>query len=218
MDASCPSDARFIDMTPYINDILQSHNEKRNSVAGGEVPNHSPAVRMGTVQWDDELAYVAGLNVKTCQYGHDTCRNTDAFSWSGQNLAKNWWYGGVEDIQGLLLEQLDMWYDEYHNSDMSNINSVPENDFGKVTGHFTAMIHELSIRVGCASVRSSETNDGVNWETLTTACNYAHTNVIGAPIYIAGPTASECQTGTNPQYPNLCSTAENIDANTPLKL
>lgn len=218
MAASCPSDARFIDLAPYISDILQSHNEKRNSVAGGEISKHSPAVRMGTVQWDDELAFVAGLNVKKCEYGHDTCRNTDAFAWSGQNLAKNWWHGGVEDIQTLLLGQMDKWFDEHNNSDMSNINSVRANDNGKVTGHFTAMIHELSIRVGCASVRSSESNNGVMWETLTTACNYAHTNVIGAPIYRAGPTASQCENGTNPQYPNLCSTAENIDANTPLKL
>lgn len=218
MSPSCPSDARFIDLTPYISDILHSHNEKRNRVAGGEIPNHSPAKRIGTVQWDDELAYVAGLNVKTCEYEHDECRNTDAFSWSGQNLAKNWWYGMSGDIKTLLLEQIDMWFDEHNDSDMSVINAIPEDDNGKVTGHFTALVHELSIRVGCASVRSSEFMQGNNWETLTTACNYAHTNVIGAPVYRAGPTASECQTGTNPNYPNLCSTAEAYDVNTPLKL
>lgn len=216
MSEDCAAGSRSVDLSPYINDILQAHNEKRNQVAGGEVPNHDPAVRIGTVQWDDELAYLAGLNVKTCQFEHDVCHNTDAFAWAGQNLAVNSWYGGTEDIQALLLGQIDMWFNEHHDSNMNNINAVPADDHGVVTGHFTALVHELSIRVGCASVRTSEVQDGITWQTLLTACNYSHTNVIGRPIYRSGPTASECTTGTNPDYPNLCSVAENYDVNTPL--
>lgn len=40
------------------------------------------------------------------------------------------------------------------------------------------------------------------------ACNYAVGNIDGYPIYSDGETASDCQTGTNPDYPGLCSIDE----------
>lgn len=41
----------------------------------------------GTLEWDDELAYLAELNAKTCKIEHDLCRNTANFPYAGQNLA-----------------------------------------------------------------------------------------------------------------------------------
>lgn len=31
-------------------------------------------------EWDDELAYLAELNVRSCKYGHDQCRATGSIS------------------------------------------------------------------------------------------------------------------------------------------
>lgn len=217
MAASCPKNAQFLDLSEFKNDIVNSHNEKRNQVAGGKIAKHQSAVRMATIQWDDELAYLAGLNVKTCNYGHDQCRNTDTFGFAGQNIAKKWWYGKNPEIKTLLLEQINNWFGEFKDSDMSKINKVARSSSGPATGHFTVMVAELSIRVGCAAVRSSEFKNGYNMETLTTACNYAHTNVIDHRIYRAGAAASQCKTGKNPQYPFLCSVKESYDPNTPLK-
>ncbi|KAL5290423.1 Ag5r.2 family protein [Megaselia abdita] len=217
MSSSCPSGAQFIDLASMKNDIVNSHNEKRNQVAGGKIAKHSPAVRMATIQWDDELAKMAGLNVKTCNYGHDQCRNTNAFKFSGQNLAKNWWYGSSPNVKDLVLQQIDSWFAENKDSDMTKINSVGSTG-GPVTGHFTVMVAELSVKVGCATVRSSEydAKQKLTWQTLTTACNYAHTNVLKHKIYRSGAAASQCTTGKNPQYPFLCSVKESYDPNTPL--
>lgn len=193
------------------NKIVDSHNDKRNQVAAGKIAKHSPAVRMATIQWDDELAHLAGLNVKTCNYGHDQCRNTNTFKMSGQNLAKNWWSGSNPVIEDMVLEQIDSWFGENKDSDMTKINKVGSTG-GPVTGHFTVMVAELNVRVGCAAVKSSEDD----WETLTTACNYATTNVVGRPIYRSGPAASKCTSGKNPKYSSLCSVNESYDPNTPL--
>lgn len=40
------------------------------------------------------------------------------------------------------------------------------------------------------------------------ACNYAVAPMLGSPIYVDGPTASECKMGKNPNYPGLCSVNE----------
>lgn len=218
MASSCPAGSKFLSLEQLKGQVVKAHNEKRNKVAGGEIPKHSSAVRMATIQWDDDLSYLAGLNVKTCKYGHDQCRNTNTYKFSGQNLAKNWWYGSNPNISVLIGEQIQAWFDEYKVSDMTKINSVSSSSSsGPVTGHFTAMVHELAIRVGCAAVRSSEMREGRKWETLTTACNYAHTNVIGYKIYRSGTAASQCTSGKNKIFGNLCSVREVYDFNSPLK-
>ncbi|XP_017474138.1 PREDICTED: venom allergen 5-like, partial [Rhagoletis zephyria] len=54
--------------------IVSAHNTKRNTVAGGSTALE-PACRMATMTWDDELAFLAELNVKQCQMRHDACHN-----------------------------------------------------------------------------------------------------------------------------------------------
>uniref|UniRef100_T1GBK0 SCP domain-containing protein n=1 Tax=Megaselia scalaris TaxID=36166 RepID=T1GBK0_MEGSC len=122
LSSSCPANSQFFNMQVLKNQIVRAHNEKRNRVAGGFIPKHSPAFRMATIQWDDELAYLAGLNVKSCKYGHDQCRNTDTFEYSGQNLAKTWWKGMNQNISMLIQDNIEGWFDEYKKSDMSKIN------------------------------------------------------------------------------------------------
>lgn len=73
------------------------------------------------------------------------------------------------------------------------------------------MVNERSDRVGCAIARYTDAM-GVSGTLL--ACNYAVTNVQNNPIYRAGPPASECLRGRNPNYTNLCSTDEVYSYNT----
>lgn len=56
--------------------ILDAHNKNRNDLANGNTPNYEPAVRMGTLRWNDQLADWAALNARTCIFGHDQCRTT----------------------------------------------------------------------------------------------------------------------------------------------
>lgn len=59
-------------------------------------------------------------------------------------------------------------------------------------------------KVGCSISKYTEKNRRYS----LMACNYAVTNMDSMPIYEDGPTASGCQTGTNPNFPGLCSVNE----------
>lgn len=62
--------------------------------------------------------------------------------------------------------------------------------------------------VGCAMARAIM-ND--NYVTLFT-CNYSAGIILGDPIYKASKkSASNCETGTNDDYPSLCSEDEIYD-------
>lgn len=51
-------------------------------------------------------------------------------------------------------------------------------------------------------------NGGQVSDTAMLTCDYSLGNVPHAKVYVAGPAASGCKTGTNPQYPGLCTENE----------
>lgn len=78
-------------------------------------------------------------------------------------------------------------------------------------GHFTILAQELNVAVGCAA-SNFKTNDG--YDTYLVACNYATTNFVTLPVYrVCSKAASECKSGTNPDYPALCSLNEKVKYN-----
>lgn len=84
--------------------------------------------------------------------------------------------------------------------------------FNSAIGHFTVMMADRNIRVGCAG--ATYTNDGERYLSYLVACNYATTNMINFPIYEScSRAAASCTTGTNPKYPNLCSASEQYAVN-----
>ena len=68
------------------------------------------------------------------------------------------------------------------------------------------MAQDKANRVGCAAIT-------YNKNERVLACNYARTNMMGQVVYTAGTTASQCASGKNSAYPNLCGLTEVIDAN-----
>lgn len=210
--STCPPDAAIVARTNYFkNLLLNAHNSKRNFIAGGGDVNHKKACRMATMQWDDEMAKLAELNVKQCKMAHDKCRNTDTFKLSAQNVALMGWYDF--DNAKLIDWGVQMWYDEVKYSNMTYIDSHPANYQGPVIGHFTIMMADRNIRVGCAA--SIYKDPSVPYKYYLLACNYATTHIAGFPVYNANCSkiGAGCTTGMNPAYPNLCSTSEVYDVN-----
>lgn len=120
----------MIDLRPYRADILYEHNRRRNFIAAGLLPGYYPAARMATMQWDEELEYLATLNLKTCYLEHDDCNNSFRFRNVGQNLS------GVDrrrypqvDVQDLLRLSFGLWFGEYPLIDSSYIEKF------RVTAH-----------------------------------------------------------------------------------
>lgn len=88
----------MIRMTSYQQKyILMLHNQWRNKIALGNIPGYKSAERMPVMvcfhfdpvniqiksislifsqEWSKELSYLAELNARSCEYGHDDCRAT----------------------------------------------------------------------------------------------------------------------------------------------
>ena len=110
--------------------LLDAHNEKRNLVAGGGAPRHDAACRMATMQWDNELAQIASLNVRQCRMAHDQCRNTDTFKYSGQNLYMLYYFGMATDHARNMRSAVKSWYDEVQYSNKAFTDRYPINYSG----------------------------------------------------------------------------------------
>ncbi|XP_075157843.1 antigen 5 like allergen Cul n 1-like [Haematobia irritans] len=188
--------------------VLHRHNIKRNKIASGRVRNYKPACRMATMRWSKELASLAALNVRQCEMKHDACRNTKYFKFAGQNVARLA-FRRKPNKRHLITKAINMWYNELSNSNMAHINSFPSNTNQKI-GHFTVMVAERNIRVGCAA--STYTDNG--FKQFLFACNYATTNMERRPVYTScRRPAAKCRRGRNRRYRNLCSIKESYKVN-----
>ncbi|XP_055912972.1 antigen 5 like allergen Cul n 1-like [Eupeodes corollae] len=197
----CPQgETKMVPMTNALkNAILHSHNSKRQLIASGGLKGFMSAAKMKCMQWDDELARLAALNIMTCKFGHDVCRNTFKYKQSGQNLAKFWWRGENYPAEEIIPSRVDQWWFEYKKTNMSQMLAYPRYT-PEMIGHFTVMTSDINSKLGCAAIEFP--SDGMN--SLTLACNYAATNLIGMPMYTIGPPASKCLSGTSKEYPCLC--------------
>jgi hypothetical protein len=194
--------------------ILNEHNKLRNKFALGKQPGFKPAKAMATMRWNDELAYLATLNAIKCDFNHDECRATDEYKYAGQNLAIRKKYPSKpETIQGIK-DAINDWYKEFGNATQADLDKVPLTLDGPVVGHFTQIVSDKADSIGCGATRYISPSNGINFNALQLSCDYSRTNLGGQPVYISGSTpASGCKTGTNPQYPGLCSENEKVDAN-----
>ncbi|XP_016995339.1 antigen 5 like allergen Cul n 1 [Drosophila takahashii] len=211
--SSCPSDAALLSLSSAEKAALVDRtNEYRNIIAGGLNANLSAACRMATIKWNDELAYLASLNVKSCAMRHDGCHNTDAFDWSGQNLAWMSYYDPL-NVTHYVQWGVDMWYGEAVYTKQAYIDAYPSNYQGPAIGHFTVLVADRNTEMGCAAATYSVPGQG--YKAFLLACNYAATNVLGIKMYSSCPKApaSKCTTGTNPNYKYLCSANEVYDVN-----
>jgi len=139
---------------------------------------------------------------------HDTCRSIPKYKLAGQNLAYRASSGAFEPTNTLIDKVVKSWFDEVSDAVQADIDKCCKAKSGKVIGHFTQLITDRAVQIGCALARYT---DG-KWKTSLVACNYAFTNIVGYKVYASGKAASGCTTGTNPNYPFLCSTKEPIEA------
>lgn len=114
--------------------------------------------------------------------------------------------GAFEPLDTLIEKNIQGWYDEVNNAAQSDIDKCCTSKSGKTIGHFTQVVTDRAIQVGCAVALYTDKD----WKTSLMACNYALTNMIGQKVYITGTTASGCSSGVNPDFPALCKDIESI--------
>ncbi|KAL7042667.1 hypothetical protein ACKWTF_001240 [Chironomus riparius] len=197
----CNAGARIIEFTDDIKQKwVDAHNKYRNKIASGGSPGFNTAANMATMEWDDTLAEYAILNVFRCKIEHD-CHNTDDMKHAGQNI-----FQGYDEDMGANSEvAVNAWYGEISVSTQSDIDNCC--DYLR-NGHFTQVVRDKANRVGCAGGKFKYQGNDI----VYVVCNYSFGNY-PSKAYISGPPASKCKTGNNPNYPALCSSAEQIDPN-----
>ncbi|XP_034490891.1 antigen 5 like allergen Cul n 1 isoform X2 [Drosophila innubila] len=207
---SCPDNVRYLDVDPDV--VVKAHNDVRQKWASGKGKVRVEACRMATVSWDDELAKLAEYNLQQCQMEHDECHNTYKFKSSGQNLFyKSLKGGNAPEVRDILEEAIADWESEGRFVDAKILAAYPENYNGPVIGHFTMLAQELNVAVGCAA-SNFQTDNGYN--TYLVACNYGRSTIPNTPVYRGCKKAAiECESGTNPDYPALCSLKEKVKFN-----
>uniref|UniRef100_A0A1A9ZJ28 SCP domain-containing protein n=1 Tax=Glossina pallidipes TaxID=7398 RepID=A0A1A9ZJ28_GLOPL len=212
----CPQDRRLLEMTSEVRElIVDYHNRQRSWVAAGKYGMLKTACRMGTMQWDDELALLAEYNVKGCAVKRDKCLKTMRFPSPGQNI------GFSTSIEERPLKEaveviLKKWYREIENVHPGIIDSYNEN-------MHLVMVNDHNVRVGCAASDYTVYHESEYKLCTLLTCNYATSNKNGAPVYDANCTKSAVKCLSDSKiskfggsYSNTARRSRSITARLPL--
>ncbi|KAH8386023.1 hypothetical protein KR200_008221 [Drosophila serrata] len=229
---SCSPDAHMVRITKARRTmILNELNEYRDKVAGGYLLGFSPATQMATLQWDQELASFAELNVKRCTLANDHCRNSEQFRNVAQVVAEGGWVRDpIKEPRGpvsnhpedeVIKATLDQKFAEYKECSMRDILafSPPGNRLlhlwiSRCIAYFTQLVRDSTTHVGCGILRqTSNTTKGDGQWVLNIhqymTCNFNRADEVNAPVYQSGDRpATDCRSGPNPVFINLCSVNE----------
>ncbi|EDV34125.1 uncharacterized protein Dana_GF21134 [Drosophila ananassae] len=202
--SSCPANATIIPLAQKDKDfVIQAHNSLRSKWASGQGRIQRTACKMASMEWDEELAGLAELNVKSCQMKHDSCHNTEEFVQSGQNLFMVGYFGSGDPAttEDVFSEGINEWIDEDAAVTEEDLQKFPEPVEGQEIGHFTVLVNENNVAVGCAMVTFYL--DDI--EYFLVACNYAVTNTLGRRVYSSCPVAGiQCPNGLDDKFTSLC--------------
>lgn len=171
---------RILDTYALRQIILDTHNDIRNQLAGGEVKTSAnkqfkPASRMRELIWDTELGYTAFLHASTVSFKHSLCRSVLRFPFTGESLGLVFASTHRRTIKEILKHTIGKMFLEYEDvpdpDELMNKFDVTKwvpmifdtiwiyncniccrhNDFG----HFSLIISDRVSRVGCAIVAAS---------------------------------------------------------------
>lgn len=216
---ACRSPQAIVFTQAQINQIVSGHNTWRNNVAGGTIRGFNNAIlptatRMARMVWHSELAHFADLNTRRCVFSHDSCRSSNQFNHAGQNMFTFSTSGTTIDVTQTINSAINSWSSQHQWTRVSDINNLTgtTGGNGNTIGHFTAMINARMTHVGCGMTIFTNSN---NWRQAIFTCNYAFNNFINRPVYVSGAITSQCTTGRDTQFTNLCTINENINVNNP---
>lgn len=72
----------------------------------------------------------------------------------------------------------------------------------------TQVVWASTTHVGCAASTGKTHDAQHDWNATWFACDFSYGNMVDSPVYEAGPAASKCKTGENPNYKGLCNIGE----------
>ncbi|KPU76167.1 uncharacterized protein Dana_GF12004, isoform B [Drosophila ananassae] len=119
---------------------------------------------------------------------------------------------------------LDQMFAEYKECSMRDIvafsppsSRILHLRISKCIAYFTQLVRDSTTHVGCGILRQTKntTNESGQWVPSVhqyMTCNFVRADDVNAPVYQSGDRpASDCRTGRNPLFLNLCSINEIYD-------
>ncbi|XP_023032546.2 antigen 5 like allergen Cul n 1 [Drosophila willistoni] len=205
---TCPPKAtRLVTMSKeYINKILHLHNFFRNLVALGKVGKMPKAARMSLLQWDTDLANVAEVAVRQCQFESLKCASTINYPSTGQNEAIKMYFC-VTPTFDIIEDHITFWL---AHSDLTSAEDLIEPNFSdKNTSYFLQAVRDRADRIGCAAIRYIIPNLVYLLFRCVYSCGISMCSMHNPVYEIAQKTSGQnCRTGMSPEYPYLCSNRE----------
>ncbi|KFB50495.1 AGAP006417-PA-like protein [Anopheles sinensis] len=187
-------------------DFMDGLNNARHRIARGRfAPIFPTAKRMLKLHWSATLAAQAGHNARGCVFKKDECRNTPRFSDVGQSVVlleipDSDSYSTL-DLWSILLLETDNEFSKY----LSGAASSSSYSASAGVENVSNFVNDRSFKVGCAVQHWLE--DG-GAKMFYMVCNFSANLIEGEPLYTFGATATGCVSGTDIDYPALCSAKE----------
>ncbi|XP_043644507.1 venom allergen 5 isoform X2 [Drosophila teissieri] len=204
--STCPKQATaVVEMSwDMIYLIVDQHNEYRNKFAGG-MGQHAKAARMTTIEWDPELAKVAGALVRRCEPIRDQCAITPNYNHGevSYSLEK---YFCMTSKKDALRKQLDHWFDPSSKDEVHKLFFSWTSNQQELSKNYFQVLRDRANRVGCAIVEYIRPALVHQLLKCVYNCGVSLCEDEDNPVYedTDDEPASECMKGTNKKYTNLC--------------
>lgn len=200
-DSGC-TNVQLLPMNSTFKDlILKRHNEYRQQIASGSNSKFPTAKKMGVIEWDDTLQFVAEKHAIHCSFQHDQCRATPAYPKSGQNLYYMATAMQYANATNAVNEGLNAWFVEWQDARAGIVDNLLSSD--SAAFHFTVMVNDNNNKVGCGLIQYNMYWSGYTFDAFQLTCNYQYTNMLSEPMYVRGTPCSQCTCSA--QYPALCA-------------
>merc|ERR1719357_602631 len=171
--------------------FVDRHNHWRNQAALGTFNPKTKASQMPRVFWDSELAEHSKNYSRLCVWQHS---GPYGFNNLDYGYGENLYASTVTGMTGSRLSDIgiDSWGLEW-----KDYNPI-DNTCSKVCGHYTQVVWETSVRVGCGVTECSDL-DGLSWGGTLVVCQYwPPGNYPTVPYtYASSTTGESCANGVH---------------------
>lgn len=142
--------------------------------------------------------------MKRCKKERDECRGTSKFPHAGQILAIHANAGVYDEMKNFTKIVTQYWFNELANATPEDIKKCC--DSSRNIEYFMQIIRDEAKFVGCGVSKYVTEENGTKWNNVLMACNFSIKIMEDKPVYVTGPTASNCgKKGTHSKYTSLCN-------------
>ncbi|XP_017140151.1 allergen Tab y 5.0101-like [Drosophila miranda] len=211
----CHHSAKYVEMKKYKKDLDSMFNTVRSKVARGGYRNLPVAGRMARMEWSEELAWFAKLQISRCRLRNAFCMNSPYFYYIGSmadELIRP--SGNIQTSElAIMKAMVEDWFSQLPGIPRSDTLRLPSSYKRASTYRSTLLINEKNSNFGCAALTFQYTG----YRYFLFSCAFATINIPEQPIYKWSTRPGRDCYMPDKQYPNLCDRRERYGNDLPLR-